>query len=1694
MPRPVRGAAGTVGEGVPVPPDQAKRPGIRELMAGGEAFELGEVEALAREHGAAFVWAGRAFDAHKGRDGVGVLPVGDLLAVLRAPGGVRFVAQPELGHSDRADDGRPRVLHPDEAAFNDRLRRAFCARHGLDAARIDLGLSRPDLLELVPGDAADPRPRVRVWDFKSSREPRSDHFVQVAWYTLLLDALLETEGIYTVRVDRETGAVRTHRRVRGPSGTTMERADPAFDLAPYRRAVDRFLRDDCTTLLSLGPHEAHWHVQAACLACEYADPCREAADRAEDVSRVPYLTSDARRALVADGLTTQGDLARLADGVDAGQADAVAHAARLAGLGHDLSVHLPRYLAAAQALSDAAREEDVFAREHGTAPRRYETDRRIAEAGVGVWLGRPSLLMPSSEKVRIVVAAEQDAVSHRCYALGFRLFRWDAVSGADPQEHVFVSADGPSDALPDGDEGEILDAFLVALFAHLDAFDAGNRAVDAEATDERRALDAARAVFYAARNDHSAAVAACKAAPKDKALDAAKKAANAEKQTASATLREARQAWERVCRPQRVSVQLYVYDPLDLRILREAVERHLFAPGTPVERFERLRSLARLAPPTSLLPDPGAFKSLPITVVQQVLRQTVALPVPYLYDLKTVSARLRPFDRDGEVTGVTFDPPYGFHWDPSNQIAFERIHDVWKHETFEHPDDRAPLGPVTRKRGGSTEALEGVTVVQEGRRRVRRYTPDAVRRTIADVLRDKLAATDSVVRALRGRLTERAMDGRMLTEAERELRRSEPWRVRTLLPFPKNPFYLSRLFDPVAPVDDGTDRLLDSLGTFTVMEEATAELDLKQRHTARPDERAARFEAISGLVFRHADLRKGGTASAADLVATLRSGATLPQVTALVFDAPADAVDSKRSPDDLSLVLTNADDPVQLVADEDGELFRNTQTPFGSRRKVEILSIRPTPTGAEVRVKAGNFKGLVETVDLDEPCVIDEAYADFNSEKTLAALRRLRGGHVGDGADHVRALVAYGTVPRQAPRFGADAAAAHDAARVAYAALDGRAGRSGRVSGGLLNSGQRGALTGAFAEPLTLVWGPPGTGKTHTVAHTLLALALAAQQEGRALRVLVTAQSHHAIANVLRAVARRAAAYGIDGVAVSKVVSSYGLGAADRGLDGIGLVIDGESANDASVKGLPTLSTLLGRVEHGHVEHGGGVEIVGATVWASHKMAEAWRVAKALAEIDAVRAAAEAVAVEGALRHLAEGASDARRVVSGDGAAGAVTLPPTAGEVRDLLSTLTSEELAWFTSEGESAAVPDPEARPVAPLFDVVLVDEASQLKLAEALMPLLTLRPGGSVILAGDDRQLPPIVRGTYPEDTAPFLTSVFAFMRHRLAGRMHAARIAADADGGDGEAAAQAVENASLFLLDENFRMNHPLTEYPRRTIYGRYRATFPERRLVLGPAAASHAGPDAASDAGPDAGPDAAASTPGFDALLDVLLDPERPVVLVRYAAPRPYTSRNPVEADLAARIVEALAARLCDADGRRYADLRRGADDLPGAALAAEGVAVIAPHRAQNATTRERLRRLGYGIPQRDAATGRLVLPEGATRVMPLVDTVDKAQGQEFDAVVVSYGVADVAYAEAEAAFLLSQNRFNVAVTRARAKAIVLVSDAVLSVVPADRAVLVDAAMLHGFPDYCDGGEETFEVPSDDGPVTLRVSWRGFDGAL
>jgi AAA domain len=66
----------------------------------------------------------------------------------------------------------------------------------------------------------------------------------------------------------------------------------------------------------------------------------------------------------------------------------------------------------------------------------------------------------------------------------------------------------------------------------------------------------------------------------------------------------------------------------------------------------------------------------------------------------------------------------------------------------------------------------------------------------------------------------------------------------------------------------------------------------------------------------------------------------------------------------------------------------------------------------------------------------------------------------------------------------------------------------------------------------------------------------------------------------------------------------------------------------------------------------------------------------------------------------------------------------------------------------------------------------------------------------------------------------------------------------------------------------------------------------------------------------------------------------------------------------------------------------------------------------------------------------------------VDTVERFQGGERDLIIVSATVSDVAYAQSESDFLLEPRRLTVAVSRPKRKLIVLASQAIFTLMPAD----------------------------------------------
>jgi DNA replication ATP-dependent helicase Dna2 len=152
---------------------------------------------------------------------------------------------------------------------------------------------------------------------------------------------------------------------------------------------------------------------------------------------------------------------------------------------------------------------------------------------------------------------------------------------------------------------------------------------------------------------------------------------------------------------------------------------------------------------------------------------------------------------------------------------------------------------------------------------------------------------------------------------------------------------------------------------------------------------------------------------------------------------------------------------------------------------------------------------------------------------------------------------------------------------------------------------------------------------------------------------------------------------------------------------------------------------------------------------------------------------------------------------------------------------------------------------------------------------------------------------------------------------------------------------------------------------------------------------------------------------------VLAPDRSVVLARvdhlHAGPR-----SQQEAALVADLIEEAVRR----------------HRLPPAEIA-----VIAPFRAQVRVIRSALQKRAPGIG------------EGV-----LVDTVERVQGQERLAVFLSLAVGDPDCLDRSGKFLLSLNRLNVALSRARVKAVMVGSRSAFAALPQDAEGLRAASTL------------------------------------
>ncbi len=222
-------------------------------------------------------------------------------------------------------------------------------------------------------------------------------------------------------------------------------------------------------------------------------------------------------------------------------------------------------------------------------------------------------------------------------------------------------------------------------------------------------------------------------------------------------------------------------------------------------------------------------------------------------------------------------------------------------------------------------------------------------------------------------------------------------------------------------------------------------------------------------------------------------------------------------------------------------------------------------------------------------------------------------------------------------------------------------------------------------------------------------------------------------------------------------------------------------------------------------------------------------------------------------------------------------------------------------------------------LVDLLVLDEASQMGLPDALLSALPLRPTGQVLVVGDPRQMPPIVKHEW--DTEPRRTfqdyaafqSLYEFARSK---------------------------GVPQIKFERSFRVHRDVAEFLRREVYQKDGIAYfsaNDQRLP---------------------------EVYHVDPFVAAVLDPDQPLVVVVHDEDSSQTV-NPFEQELLAPLLDALA------DPLRY-----GLD-------AEKGLGVVVPHRAQRAAFKRRFPGLVDAIdtPERYQGGERDVIVLSATESDP-----------------------------------------------------------------------------------------------------------------
>ncbi len=400
-----------------------------------------------------------------------------------------------------------------------------------------------------------------------------------------------------------------------------------------------------------------------------------------------------------------------------------------------------------------------------------------------------------------------------------------------------------------------------------------------------------------------------------------------------------------------LSSHIFFWDMLEVRQLKRMFERHMQNPDV----IELIEMLSRFFPPDSRLPDPDAFKSQPGTIVKEVLRMLVGLPVAHDYSLFDVANTFFPNVKE-DGTLYKFDLPFGFATPMSDQIPFERAYELWQDKIFIRHFN---------------------TLYPKDLSKWRRYTRDELYEGIKRATRVHLQALQHIVRRLRENYKDRLVLKKSGFSAERASQASVPEAARSLIAFEK-------------------------------LNAACQEMENRNNRSLPVDEREARFFSIRGLILKP-------QSEADPIIDEIKLANPQYQHDMLyVFEFSPTSRDSRIKEGEFNVALSNEDENVDLdepwrrrlgLGFQDAEELLSEyglterwmpNKSIGALLQVEVIRLEAMQDNPYVVLKpghAGLFQFAVAQgfVVLESPLVLDPMFRDFSSDRVEKALRTVGG-------------------------------------------------------------------------------------------------------------------------------------------------------------------------------------------------------------------------------------------------------------------------------------------------------------------------------------------------------------------------------------------------------------------------------------------------------------------------------------------------------------------------------------------------------------------------------------------------------------------------------------------------------------------------------------------------------------------------------